>query len=125
MKKIILILLLLITITGCNSKNNPDEVDINYNKLKETRVIDNIEISNLNIKIMDGVSEINYKIKNKDITDKKINEIEMIFKNKKGEEITTFTVNVDNTLKYNEEKTITNVIDVDLTKASKYEVIVK
>lgn len=119
MKKLLLLFLSIIIITGCNKKqeiNNIIKVNQNELIIKE-QVVNNLTLSDITLYYEKGLSTFNVKIKNNTENNITISNFNVTFKNKNGTIITTLKANDINLIETNTTKDISIVSDIDLSNA--------
>ncbi len=119
MKKILLLFLSIIIVTGCNEKNEiNDLIKVNQNELiiKE-QVVNNLTLSDITLYYEKGISTFNVKMKNNTENNITVSDFSATFKNKNGTIITTLKANNINSIDANSTKDISIASDVDLSSA--------
>lgn len=125
MKKILIVSLcfLLVVGCGCNKKEEVKEeapFEVNFELAKE-KEIDGLKISNIQV-IKDEKGMSNYTATVTNTTDNiyKLNQINMIIKDKKGNKITTLVGYIGSNISSNESRTLT--INTDINIMNGYEI---
>ncbi len=118
MKKILIIIVSVLLITGCtnNETSNNSKVNTNENIIKE-QVIGNVNINNISLTYKEGTS--NFKMTITNIADQNINinNFKVTFKSKSGSIITVLNgFSLDN-IEPNTSLEIVLDSDIDLSKA--------
>ncbi len=125
MKKVLIIFVLALCVTGCGCKRKNKD---NYPKLPDTvnydiskkQTVDGIVFDNIVvIKNENGMTHFRANITNSNKSNYSIKSVHVTFKNKKGKEITTLVPYIETKLKPNEVKRITATTAEDLSKAVK------
>lgn len=134
MKKILIIILSLLIITGCGCKNKENNtrnetnsnIKTNNNKdFKKNQTIDGIEISSINLSYQNEISTFTAVVTNKSSINKKIGIIDIIIKDENKNEIITLKGMIDKTMKINESASINASTSIDLTNAKYVEYRIK
>lgn len=128
-RRILLLSLILIIVTGCAKKEKIDkketikEQPVVVTKL-ENKSVNNLEINNANIKTSDGISVFTADVTNKSKEDKDIDSIKITLKDKNNKELTVLTGYIGGTIKSNETKQIVSNSDFTLknVKTVEYEI---
>lgn len=139
MKKMLIFMVLLLTITGCGSKktensNEPitniaqniqEQNDKIRSKIMPNKIVDGISFENTILMIEDGATQIITNVKNTNDTDIQIENFNMIVKNIKEQVLTTIPSYIGGILAPNESKIIKSSIDISLETATSidYELI--
>jgi uncharacterized protein YcfL len=125
MKKILIIILSLLIITGCacsKKNNNESKLENNLNEeLIKEQIISDIQISNINIVYENEISTFTAIVTNNGKSNKKIGVIDIIFKDEEGQEIITLKGLIDKNLKPNESSSINAGTSIDLRNAKNIE----
>lgn len=128
-RRILLLSLILIIVTGCAKKEKIDkketikEQPVVVTKL-ENKSVNNLEIKNANIKTSDGISVFIADVTNKSKEDRDIDSIKITLKDKNNKELTVLTGYIGGTIKSNETKQIVSNSDFTLknVKTVEYEI---
>lgn len=128
-RRILLLSLILIIVTGCAKKEKIDkketikEQPVVVTKL-ENKSVNNLEINNVNIKTSDGISVFTADVTNKSKEDKDIDSIKITLKDKNNKELTVLTGYIGGTIKSNETKQIVSNSDFTFknVKTVEYEI---
>ena len=128
MKKVIrnifLISLCLVLVTGCGKKEKIEKKENKQNKtvvksknvIKE-QTVDGLKINNVNLTVSDGITTYTAGVTNTTEKDVVVEDIDVIVKNKKGNELVSLIGYIGGTIKPNETKNIISTTDMDLKKA--------
>ena len=91
MKKIILILLLLVTLTGCGKTNNEETKDetekikyITSDTLKEEKEISGLKLEFISLEYNKGISTLKVRVTNESDTESIEKYVNILYKNKEG-----------------------------------------
>ena len=119
MKKIVILLVLLL-MTGCNS-NKEDYFFVNKANLNKgvisDKVVNNVKISDISVIYDRGITTFRASLKSDDNI--QIDKIKVIFKNKNGSDITSLEGYIGKNV--NKEADLVITSDIDLTNAYKVE----
>ena len=128
-KKIIcssLILMLgVLTLTGCDNKTNTttkntktSQVQVNTQKdVVKDQEVDGIKMTNTSMTTKDGVTTFQTTVTNNTGSDYKLNEYQILVKDKDGNVIKTLPGYIGSTIKNGESKTLKSKSNADLTGA--------
>lgn len=119
MKKIFIIGLgILVLLTGCAKKTKKLESTVNTNEnVVSDKVVDNFKFENTSLIYEDESSVFETTITNVGTLDEDLEEIEIVVKDKKGNEIVTLSGFIGSTILVNESKVITSYCNEDLRNA--------
>ena len=113
------LLLLISVISGCGCKKKNNKINNNNSQEKnislETKTIDDIEISNVNITYNGTDSTFTAIVTNKSFESKKIKIIDIILKDKDNNEIVTLKGLVDKIIEPNNSASINAGTGIDIT----------
>ena len=122
--KIFSILLIVLTITGCDSKKKDTEkknenvkIEMKDKEVVKEQIVKGLKISDVNMQVIDGMTNFSAKVTNTNKEEMKVETIKIIVKDADKKEMARLTGYVGATLQPNEAKDIINTTDVDLSKA--------
>lgn len=125
-KKICLITLICILLTGCGTKkNNKNEskkdnqvkIELKDDSIVKEQTIDGLKISNVKMEVIDGITTYTASITNITNSNIEVDNIKIVVKDDKNDILATLTGYIGAILKPNDTKNIVNTTDIDLSKA--------
>ncbi len=133
MKKILVVLISTLLITGCgiktqdNVKEQPKEEvkAITEKEVIKDQVVDGLNLTNTSLTLTNGVWKLVTQVTNNTGSDYNLDKFEIIIKDIQGQEIKRLTGYVGNTIANGSTKTINTSTDFDLSKAAKVEYEIK
>ena len=126
--KIFLLFIVCFMLVGCknkteNKKEKVKEINLTNESITKEQIVDGIKISDIEMKVVDGMTTFNAKATNTTKENIDVETIKIIVQDEKEKEIVTLTGYIGS-LKVDESKKIINSTDIDLSKAKsiKYEI---
>lgn len=126
MKKIIILCLCVLTLCvgcGCNKKDNKKDNETKQSIINESKeftknqTINNVEISNVRLEYVNNISTFTATVTNKDKSNKKINIVDIIIKDKDKKEIIILKGLIEKVLNTNSSVGISASVGLDLRNA--------
>lgn len=108
----------LLLVVGCGKDK---KVEKNENKLLDNQIVNEVEFSGANLIYENELSTFTVVVTNKAKTSKKVGVVDIIFKDKDGNEIITLKGLVDKELKTNNSASISASASIDLKSAKSIE----
>ena len=117
MKKILLIVLSLLVITGC-SCNKKEQKNNNNRSVIKDQIFDKLKFTNLSIKVNNGVTTVITRVENNTGVDLESTEFSIIIKDKNGNEIDILNAKIDAFVKNGEYMDITSKTNKDIKEVA-------
>lgn len=134
MKKILILSLCLLTVVGCGCKNKKDNkqnkkekapFEVNFD-LSEEITVDGLKISNIQTIVDEkGISNYTATVTNTTNSVYKLNQINMIIRDKNEEEVATLMGYIGTNIAPDESRTLTVSTDIDLMNGYEIEYKIK
>ena len=125
MKKILIVMISILFLTGCGSKSTISNSKLNNNEnIIKDQTINNFSITDISLNYKKGTSTLKLTITNTLDQDVNINKFEVVFKTENGSVITTLDGKVIDSMKANESITLTLNTDVNLSEAYSVEYVI-
>ena len=129
MKKIIVILLSVLLLAGCESKKKEETKETsNVNKeigVVKDQEVDGLKLTNTSLTTVNGKSTLITLVENNTGSDYKLEYFDIYLKDESGNVVETLLGYVETTIKNGEQKRIKSSTDKDITKVTKVEYEVK
>lgn len=122
MKKVIVIILLLISVSGCGKKEEKEIPEGNQQKQIESKVtMSDFEIELINSKIENGTSEFVFEITNVSKESKYVKEIQAIAKDNEGNPIITLSGVIESEIGSKEKTEVTSSYGGELSNVTTFQ----